>query len=401
MEVRNKVFMVIVLLGVMCFINNSVSQAKEVRGVTDDSIKIGAVLDQTGPAASVTVPFTRALKNYFRFVNDGGGIHGRKINLIVEDDRYSIAATIAAFKKVVYKDKIFAYIGPGSGSFVNVLWKKMQKEKLPTITLPMPEICVKPYKRYIFITSDTYEGQIRVLVDYMIQEYKLKEPRIGLVYPDTEVGKIDTRAALPRLKKYNLEPVTKEVLMAGSIDASSQVMNLKRYKVNAVLNVGSITSTTVTLLRELRKYGLKIPTFNSWACMVLEDLNLLGEAASQAYSVHANSPWYGKGPGVEKMREITLKYHPGTEKPYRGPLYTHGWVISTIATEGFRRAGRDLDAEVFINALETIKDYDTGGLCNPITFSSKSHKGGDSWKIYKADPVGKKYVAVTDWRKSE
>lgn len=398
---KRTVFVAIALFVTIFLIESSSSHAKEARGVTDKSIKIGAVLDQTGPAASATVPFTQGIRSYVRFINEGGGIHGRKLDLIVEDDRYSIAATIAAFKKLVYKDNIFAYIGPGSGGFFNVLWSKMQKEKLPTIGMPMPEIAVEPYKRYIFITSDTYEGQIRVLVDYMIKDYGLKEPRIGLVYPDTEVGKIDMRAALPRLKKYNLEPVTKEVLMAGAIDASSQVMNLKRYKVNCILSVGTISSTTVTLLRELRKFGLHIPVFNSWAAMVTEDLNQIGDAANQTYSIQANSPWYGEGPGVAKMREITLKHNPGTEKPYRGPLYTHGWVVSTIMAEGLKKAGRDLDAEVFVDALESIKNYDTGGLCNPITFSSVSHKGGDSWKVYKADPVGKKYIAITGWRKSE
>lgn len=103
--------------------------------------------------------------------NEQGGIHGRQLEVISEDDRYSIPAAIAAFKKLVYRDRIFALCGPGSASFVPPLWGKFQKEKLPTICLPFTELAVNPYKRYIFITCDTYEGQIRVLTDYIIKEY--------------------------------------------------------------------------------------------------------------------------------------------------------------------------------------------------------------------------------------
>jgi len=309
--------------------------------------------------------------------------------------------SIAGFKKLVNKDKIFIYFGPGSGSFVRVMWKRIQKAKIPNISFASVELCTNPFKRYIFVAQDTHEGSARVLVDYIIEDYKLKEPRIGLVYPDSETGKIDLRAALPRLKKYGIEPVTQEILMVGAIDASSQVMNLRRYKANCILHIGAIPNTTTTLLRDLKKYGLKVPVFNSWAAMIVEDLNYIGKAANQAYSVHAFSSWYGEGLGVAKMREATLKYKPGTEEPYRGPTYSHGWVDAMIMEEGLKRAGRDLDAEVFVNALETLKNFDTGGLSNPITFSSKSHKGGDSWKVYKADPVNKKFVAITGWKKSD
>ncbi|KAF0122519.1 MAG: amino acid/amide ABC transporter substrate-binding protein HAAT family [bacterium] len=333
--------------------------------------------------------------------NEQGGIHGRQLEVISEDDRYSIPAAIAAFKKLVYRDRIFALCGPGSASFVPPLWGKFQKEKLPTICLPFTELAVNPYKRYLFITCDTYEGQIRALTDYIIREYKLKNPRIGIVLPDTEAGKTDLRAALPRLKEYNIEPVTREILMAGAVDASSQVMSLKKNGVNCVMNIGTITSSAVTLVRELKKFGINIPVFNSWGAMLAEGLNEIGDAANQAYIVHAISPWYGEGLEVQKMRKVTLRYHPGTEKPYRGTSFSYGWAVGNILAEGFKKAGRNLDEDAMIDALESLKNYDTGGLLAPVTFSSGNHKGGNASKIYKADPVSGKYVTLTGWIKSE
>ena len=369
-----------------------------VRGVTDKSIKLGLCTAMTGPAASLGVLMAKATRNYVRYINEQGGIHERKLKLIIEDDRYVIPPAIAALKKMLYKDRIFAMIGPSSASLITVLWKKIQEEKLPTVSISMPEIAVDPFKRYIFIISDTYGGQVKVLVDYMVNDFKLKEPRIAIVYPDTEAGKIDLHPTIERLKKYNIKPVTKEVLSPGAFDASSQVMSIKRFKANCVLHVGTITPTTITLLRDLRKMGVKIPVFASWAAMLDEAMNEIGPAAKYLYSVHATSPWYGKGPGVEEMRKITLKYHPGTEKPLRGTVYTHLWICNTILAEGLKRAGRDIDEDALISSIESLKEFDTGGLCGPITYSSDSHKGGSTWKIYRANPTAKKFVPLTDWR---
>ncbi|KAF0122878.1 MAG: amino acid/amide ABC transporter substrate-binding protein HAAT family [bacterium] len=391
-------FVIFIFMTTLFFLVCKNLRASEVRGVTDKSIKVGAILPITGPAASLGVHLAEAIRTYTKYINDTGGVNGRQLNLIVEDDRYSIPPAIAAFKKLVYKDRVFTMIGPGSGSHMNVLWKHIEKEKLPTMSIVTPEIAFSPLRRYIFSVMDTYPGQVNVLVDYMIKDFKLKEPKVALVYPDTEVGKIDREPAIERLKRYNITPVTKEVLAPGTVDASTQVMSLRRYNANCVLHVGTITPTTITLLRDLRKMGLNIPVFGSWGAMLGEEMNAIGEAANQFYSVHAHSPWYDKGIGIEAMRKITLQYHPGTEKPYRGTIYTHAWLCTAVLVEGLKRAGRNLDEEALINALESTKKYDTGGLSGPISYSLESHKGGNSWKIYKADPTGGKYVPLTGWR---
>ena len=370
----------------------------EVRGVTADTIKVGVILAQTGPAAPLTVLGSDAIKTYARHVNEQGGVHGRRLKIIIEDDRYTIPAAIAVFKKLVFKDDIFVLMGPSSASSLNVIWKSIQKNKIPTIGIPMPKVAVVPFKKYIFITTDTYDGQIKVLIDYMIHDTKLKKPRIGVVYPDTEAGKIEFVPALERLKKYNIKPVTTEVLNPGAIESSSQVMNLKRYNIDCVLHTGAITPTAITLLRDLKKFGLRIPVFAGWGGMLGEELHSIGEAANNIYSVHAISPWYDRGSGLKKMREVTLKYYPGTEKPCRGTVYSLGWTCFAVLLEGLNRTGKNLNEEALIKALESIKNYNTGGLSGSITYSSTSHKGGDSWKIYKADPAAKKYVPLTGWR---
>ncbi|MDY7030985.1 MAG: ABC transporter substrate-binding protein, partial [Thermodesulfobacteriota bacterium] len=92
----------------MVFLWSADGHCESARGVTDDTIKVGAVIAMTGPGAGTLFPYQEAFKNYFRYVNEQGGIHGRKVKLIVEDDRFTIPASIAAYKKLLYKDSVLA-----------------------------------------------------------------------------------------------------------------------------------------------------------------------------------------------------------------------------------------------------------------------------------------------------
>ncbi|MDY7030881.1 MAG: ABC transporter substrate-binding protein [Thermodesulfobacteriota bacterium] len=393
-------FICFVMLFFIVFCRTS-PYAENVQGVTDDTIKIGMILDQTGPGAHVVVPITKGIKSYFKHINQQGGINGRKLETTVEDDRYSIPMAITAFKKLVYKDKVFTLIGPTSTGGITALIHSIQKEKIPFMSAIMPEITVKPFKRYIFIIADIYPNQMTVLIDYILKDFKLKEPRFALIYPDNETGKVDRGAAIKILKSYNLIPVSKEVLNPGSLDAGSQVMSLRRNKVNCVILCGQIPQTTVVLLRELKKYGLNIPVFGSWATCVEEVIDMAGTSSERFYAVNHMSSWYDTGAGLAKMRKITLKYFPGTERPYRGKIYTHGWVMATIVREALERAGRDLNGEGYITAVESIQNFDTKGLCGPINYSSTSHKGGNTWKMFKTDVDTGKFIPLTEWRRSD
>jgi branched-chain amino acid transport system substrate-binding protein len=358
-------------------------------------------MDQTGPGANVAVPLTRGVRNLVRHTNEQGGINGRKIELLVEDDRYNIPAAISAFKKLVFKDEVLAMMGPTSTGAINALWRSFEKEKMPLVCAIAPEVTIKPFKRYIFTISDVYPNQMKVLVDYIKTDLKAKDPRIAIVYPDNETGKVDLIATIDRLKFYNLEPVSKEVFNPGAFDASSQILSLKRANATHVILAGFIPQPATIILRDMKKYGLAAPVFGSWATCAEEVIQMAGEASRKWYAVSHLSSWYDEEPGVVKMRKITLNYEPGTEKSIRGKLYGHGWVMATILIEGLKRAGKNLSGERLVDALETIKDFDSGGLTGPITYSSTSHKGGSSWKIFKANPDTGKFIPMTGWSKSE
>jgi branched-chain amino acid transport system substrate-binding protein len=99
------------------------------------------------------------------------------------------------------------------------------------------------------------------------------------------------------------------------------------------------------------------------------------------------------------MKVITLKIHPGTEKRPRSENYTFGWVNAMLFTEGMKRAGRDMDNEKLVNAMETIKNFDTWGLTGPVTWGPNDREGSETAILCKADVNKGVMVAISDWRK--
>ncbi|MFH2011084.1 MAG: ABC transporter substrate-binding protein [Pseudomonadota bacterium] len=366
-------------------------------GVTDDTINVGLILDQTGPIANQLVPVTKALKSLFRYTNEQGGIHGRKVTLLVEDDRATVPMAISAFKKLLYKNGIVSLLGTTTTGACVALMKSIEREKIPVIPTSTSDRVVNPLQRYIFICQDTNAGQMKTIIDYIMKDLKAKNPRIGLVGPDNESGKADLVPGLERLKLYNLEPVAQEVLGFGSIEATSQVLNMKKANVDYVIIYGSPAQPAMILLREMKKFGLKVPVFGVWATCGEEVLEI-GDAANNFYAVSSMASWYDEGPGVAKMREIILKYEPGTEKPYRGKANTVGWLMGLVTIEALKRAGRDLDGDAVVKSLESMNNFDTGGLSGSISFSPTNHKGGSTWKMFKADLSNGKYIPMTEWR---
>jgi branched-chain amino acid transport system substrate-binding protein len=79
-------------------------------------------------------------------------------------------------------------------------------------------------------------------------------------------------------------------------------------------------------------------------------------------------------------------------------LYTVGVGVGTVLAEGMKRAGKDLTPESFKGAMETFKDFKTGGIVPPVTYTKTSHAPTTLCRLYRADPAKGVMVAITDWR---
>lgn len=396
MKMKRRLFVAIALLGSIFLITDSSSWTKDIRGVTDTSIIIGSIGDHTGPTSNFAVPIVAASKNFFLGVNDRGGINGRKIKFIIEDSRYSIPSAMAAFKKLVSKDEALAILGPVSVGEVRVLFRHIKENKIICLPYAPDRSIMEPYKRYIFPANGFYDNELGVIFNHIFDELKAKNLKIALCYPDVESGKVVKRATEEWAESFGVK-LHFEVIPVSAIDVTSQILSMKKAGITHIL-VHHVAPGAAAVLNGLKRFGLNIPVFGTSGTTTEDIIGISGEAVKNFTGVSAYSSWYEETPGIADMRKISMKYNPDAEKSYRTKSYSIGWATAYTLSEGLRRAGKNLNSETLVDALESIKDLDTRGICGPITYTPQIHNGLNYNKLFRADPATVKLISISDWR---
>jgi len=375
------------ILAVPCFAD---------RGVTKDTIKIGIINQKTGPASALGLPHSYGTIDYFEYVNEQGGIHGRKIVVIFEDDQFEAPKSVALFNKLIHRDEVLTITNCGGTNQTIANMENIKKYKTPNIPNTTAREFWEPYNPYLYSMGCSYEGQYQCMVDYIFNDLKAEKPRIGVVYAKKEYGKIGLEATRERAKAYGVDLISELVLPTGAVDASSQILTLQQNNVDYVLTC-DIMPPIVTFLKTAEKYNYNpkaVFGFN-WAA----DPSIVaacGDAARNFIGANYVGSWTDNAPGINLMRELAKKYNRDLKLT---SLYLNGAGAGMIFVEAFKRAGKNLNPDTLKEAFETLRNFGTGGVFPPVTYTSTSHAPPEMVKLFKADVPNKTLVPITDWRK--
>src|SRR5438093_5561795 len=164
------------------------SAQRDTRGVTKSAIGLGMHTDLSGPAATYGVSSSNAVKMRFDDVNGAGGIHGRKIRLIVEDTQYQVPRAVQAGNKLINRDHIFAMVAGLGTPMNNALFKDQFEAGVPNLfPLSAARSMYEPFHKLKFYGAATYVDQVRAGINYFVT----KKAKKGLcaMYQDTDFGK--------------------------------------------------------------------------------------------------------------------------------------------------------------------------------------------------------------------
>ena len=382
---------ILMILMVFSLVLAGASMVGAEEGVTDTSVRVGSHMDLSGVIAYWGNNLRMGMQSHFNEINEQGGIHGRKIEFIVEDDQYKPPLSMAAAKKLISQDRIFAFVGPMGSQQAGATMNLALEKKIPFICpLSSSSVFYKPLKREVFALFTPYEIQNGVLVDYVVETLKAK--KIGIIYQEDEVGESGKRGVESQLKKYNMKLVIAIPFKRGTKDFSSQVLKLKESDVEVVF-IASIIREPAAIIKEAAKLGWK-PQFMAQGSTGANPyfIKMAGQACEGTLiSSQALLPMSSE-PSVVKYREILKKHFP---KAVPGYMSQVGITAARVFTEGLRKAGRNLTRDKLIKGLESMKNYETG-MWSPISYSPTNHLGTNTCFISKVD-CGK-FVKLTDYR---
>jgi branched-chain amino acid transport system substrate-binding protein len=370
--------------------------AGEVPGVTKDKITIGTISPLTGKIAMVGVPIANAIKDYFSYINEQGGIYGRKVEVICEDGKYDPPQAIASLKKLIDRDKIFACASTSGTPITAALSPTVEREKLPSMA-PIPSYGIFGLKspRYLFSYGPYYAEQVVFNIEHILFTLGAKNPRIAFFYQDDEFGQDGNRGFKAAVKEYKLNVVATEKYTRGAIDISSQVLNIKRANPDFII-ITAIPSHSILLLKEANRQGLRVPIYSCANARLEAVIKAAADPAENYYCAENIAlPNETQIPGMAKLIAIRNKRNPETEAPPK--YHVLSYVNALILGEGLKNAGKDLTREKLRDALESIKDFDTEGLTGPISFSATDHCPLTAMRVVRANPKTGFYEAITDW----
>lgn len=381
-------FVAAALVLALVFALAPVSQAQRVPGVTDDTITIGILGSLTGPAAIWGSGNHVAGTMYFNKINEAGGVHGRRIRWIVEDDGSSPPKGIAAIKKLG-GENVFALFGPAASAVVAAARPAIDGSGIPTfISIPSTPRATEPFAKNVFRTgplNDTLQGYL--VADFVVSELKAK--RVALLSQSDEYGQRGGESVVKRLKeKHGMPPAAHEVFNVGDTDFTSQVLRVRDARPDALIVYGYIAPSS-TIVRQAKQLGVEAKIIGSNATSSRLYPKVVGDAAAGVLNVItvADLPESTRDP-IASFRAEFERLHPTLVpqgRPDLADLLGYGGAMTFV--EGLKRAGRDLTREKFIAALETLKNFETG-FSLPTTFTPTDHDGQKAARILEIQPDG-------------
>ncbi len=364
-------------------------------GVTETEVRIGSIQDTTGGIAAYGIPRVEAVKALINFLNDQGGINGRKIVLVTESDNYEPPKTVLAFKKLMDVDKVFCFIGSLGVATTMAVVPEIMNRKVPYLMIGgNSSKLFFPPQRYIFGIWPTYEDFMRILVDYVAADLNMPKARIAHIFQDDETGRDSQKGLEDQVAKYpGMSIVATEGFKRGTVDVSSPVLKAREAKPDVVM-MSSIFVSSAMVAKEIEKIGWK-PVVMMNASSGDDALVKLGGSAVEGAIVQKTMPLLSQDlPGVNLYKEVIKKYFPES-KVNPSPYGFTGFVEMQLGLEGVKRAGRDLTREGLVKALESFKGVDIGSI-PPVSYGPDKHWGLN--QVIHVKVQGGQMVKITDYR---
>jgi branched-chain amino acid transport system substrate-binding protein len=346
------------------------------QGVTDTEIVIGTHMDLSGPIKSWGVPASSGMKLAVEQINAAGGINGRKIKLILEDDSYDPKKAVLQTQKLIELDKAFSIVS-AMGSATTLAPMPLVQGAGLTHLFPITAAeftfkmdPAKPEDRLKFNMFSPYYDTMRLGIKYVMEHNKLSKPCI--VYQDDEMGKNFTDAYSDQLKDMKLPEATRVSFKRGATDFNSQVARMKADGCDLVA-LGSVVRESVGIVTAAKKLGWT-PTYVVSSPSYVPDLHELGkDAAEGIYGVGQTEIFY-PDTATGKVKEFIEAYHKmfGIDPNLQS---TSGYDGAMAFAFYAGLAGKNLTTDSLIAAMESGKVFEDifGGA--PVSFSKDNHLG--------------------------
>lgn len=358
----------------------------------DKEIVIGGSIPMSGVFAFAGIGIHAGIQDYVKMTNDAGGVEGHMLRYVPEDSAYKVDQSVAAFKKITSQNKVNFYYGD-STAFSKTINPEL--DRAGSMIMSGASFATElndPQKYpYQFIAGPDYTQQFGILLRYIAKEKP--GAKVAFVYSDTEFGRDPIESSRGVAKELGLNVAIEIMTPPGAVDVSTEMAKMRRARPDFIIFHGYILGPIPEFIGQARQLGLDTKFMGTFWTMDNSTVMQMGDVAEGFMGVMPYSYYYddsAPAPMLEKIRSMRPEY--------QNVPYIQGFLSAMLYAESARRtiaAGKEMTAANFKAALNSIENFDTGGLIGvPITIRGNTIPVG---RIYRADTKAKRMVPASDW----
>jgi branched-chain amino acid transport system substrate-binding protein len=362
--------------------------------VADDKseIVLGASIPLSGVMAATAAGYHAAMQDYINLVNEQGGINGRKLRYAAEDTGYKVDVSVAVFNKLTTGNNVHFYYGDSTGFAKTIAPELARKgDILMSGTSFATEMNDPTRFPHYFMSGPDYSQMVKILLRHIANEKP--KARVALVYSDNEFGRDPIASAETYAKELGLNVVQTLPTQIGAVDVSTEVLKLRRANPDYTIFHGYVLAPLPEFISQAKNLGMKTKFMGTLWSMDLLNIEKMGAGADGFMGVMPYRYYFdkeGKSPMLEKIRKIRPEY--------QSVAYMQGFLTSMLFVEAAKRtldAGKELTGTNMKTALNSIKNWDTGGIIGtPVSVQGNSIPVG---RVYQYDAGKKTMIPASGW----
>ncbi len=368
-------------------------------------VNVGALNDVTGATSDVGKDYALGISDAIHYVNDTGGINGKKIKLYQFDYGYRIPEALTKYK-LFKRLKCVAVLGWGTGD-TEALSPTVTKDKMPYVSASYSAHLTKPAKTpYNLFAAVDYSTNARAAITAWFdkkwpnhKDYGKRKPRFVCSYHFAHpYCSAPIKAIKDQAELLGFEVGPDQSVTLFAIDTKSQILSMKDFKPDLVWH-GNTTMSVAATVRDA--YALELGAdhiVNNWGFD--ENLPRLAGKAAEGVMGAAVCAFFGNDvPMMDKVVEYAKKYNPGVPLEKRLIRSVQAWANVLALSEAMKRADKagDLSGESIVkNGFETMKDFDVGLGVPPLNYTATDHRISGKVPIYEIKDGKFQVVEVVD-----
>lgn len=372
---RRYVTLALVLVGVLALtLAAGCSSGKTPDGTstTKEPIKIGAVVSLTGTYAGLGEPEKNTIDMEVTRINDAGGIKGRELKVIIQDDGTDTAKAQSVTAKLIDQDKVLAIMGATGSGQTMAMRGEVDRAAIPQVSMAGATVITAQFDPLVFQTPWSNKIVIPFTLAYM---QKQGITRIGLISDTGGFGKDGAAVVTAEAPKYGMQIVAAETFNPGDTDMSAQLTRIKGSGADVILMVNAGAEAS-TVAKNRKSLGITIPLYGTHGNARRE---FIDGAAGAAEGVRFAAgkilipETYGKDTEEYKVATDFVSRYQAAFGAAPSTFAGHAYDAIHIIAEAAERVTGELTSKALRDEIENTKGF--VGIGGTFNFSATDHNG--------------------------